>query len=485
MFQSIVSAPVHIARRVWSVARFRPFETTTAGGRSQERYRRAFLTTAASVVSKFIGIATALITVPLTFKYLGTERYGLWMTISSVIAILGFSDLGITNGLVNGIAKAHGEDNRELARQYVSSAFFFLTSVAIIIGIGFAIAYPWVSWGAFFRVTSPQATAEAGPAVAAFVGCFLVGIPAGIVGRLQTGYQEGFASTLWSSAGGLMGLLSLLLVIRMHGSLMLLVLAMTGVPMLAGVMQGVVVFKGRPWLLPSWASVTGVISKDLLRTGFAFFLLQVAVAVCYSSDNIVLARILGPEAVTQYSISSRLFNQVTMVSFILLSPLWPAYGEALARQDTAWIRKTLRRSIAISIGISVPLGIFLVVFGTRILHLWVGPKINPSLTLLIGLGVWCVLVSLSSTLATFLNGLSIMSFQVKVALFASIVNISLSIYLTRRIGIPGVLYGSILTQDLCGFDPLIRIPSLVPWVNHAKLTISPCKICPDSCRKKG
>jgi O-antigen/teichoic acid export membrane protein len=466
MLQSMLRAPVHIARRVWSVARFRPFETATAGGRSQERYRRAFLTTAASIFSKVIGVATALITVPLTLKYLGTERYGLWMTISSVIAILGFSDLGIANGLLNGIAKAHGEDNRELARQYVSSAFFFLTSISIIIGIGFTMAYPWISWSAFFRVSSQQATSEAGPAVAAFVGCFLLGIPAGIVGRIQTGYQEGFAGTLWGSAGGVMGLLSILLVIRMHGSLMLLVLAMTGVPMLAGVMQGVVVFKSRPWLLPSWASVTAVVSKDLLRTGFAFFLLQLAMAVCYSSDNIVLARILGPEAVTQYSIPSRLFNQVTMISLVLLSPLWPAYGEALARQDTAWIRKTLRRSIALSVGISVPLGLLLVVFGPWILRLWVGPKINPSLTLLIGLGIWCVLASVSSTLATFLNGLSIMSFQVKVAMIASITNISLSIYLTHRIGIPGVIYGSILTQIF-----VILIPLFVYLRWHHRLTI--------------
>lgn len=65
------------------------------------------------------------ISVPLTLRYLGTERYGLWMTISSVIAVLGFSDLGLNNGLLNGISQANGTNDRELARRYVSSAFFF------------------------------------------------------------------------------------------------------------------------------------------------------------------------------------------------------------------------------------------------------------------------------------------------------------------------------------------------------------------------
>ncbi|HEY3280926.1 MAG TPA: oligosaccharide flippase family protein [Armatimonadota bacterium] len=448
------------------MARLRPFETSTEAGRSQERYRRALLTTAVSVFSRLINVATVLITVPLTFEYLGTERYGLWMTISSVIAFLGFSDLGIANGLLNGIAKAHGEDDRVLARQYVSSAFFFLTLISVILGAAFAVTYRWVPWSSFFRVSSPQAMAEAGPAVAAFAACFLLGTPAGIVGRVQTGYQEGFKGNLWSIAGSIMSLFAVLLVIRLHGSLMLLVLAMAGVPVLSQLLNGVYVFcVQRPWLFPSWASVTTSVSKDLMGTGAAFFLLQVAVAVCYSSDNIVLARILGPEVVTQYSIPSRLFSQITMLCAMLLTPLWPAYGEALARKDTAWIRRTLRRSLAISLGISAPMGLFLVIFGTKILHLWVGPKINPSMTLLVGLGIWSVLASVSSTIATFMNGMSIMAFQVKVTTIASVVNICLSVYLTYQIGLPGVLYGSILTQAI-----VVMIPYLLYIRSYHRVT---------------
>jgi O-antigen/teichoic acid export membrane protein len=78
----------------------------------------------ASGLSLVISITAGLIAVRLTLRYLGTERYGLWMTISSVIAFPGFSGLGINNGLLNGIPIAHGRDDRQLARQYVSSAFF-------------------------------------------------------------------------------------------------------------------------------------------------------------------------------------------------------------------------------------------------------------------------------------------------------------------------------------------------------------------------
>jgi O-antigen/teichoic acid export membrane protein len=47
-----------------------------------------------------------VISVPLTLTYLGSERYGMWMAISSIVALLAFADFGLGNGLVNAIAVA-------------------------------------------------------------------------------------------------------------------------------------------------------------------------------------------------------------------------------------------------------------------------------------------------------------------------------------------------------------------------------------------
>ena len=71
-------------RALKGVMRLKPFDTATQEGRSLERYRRAGLTTVTSVMAKGVTVATSLITVRLTIHYLGTERYGLWMTITSL-----------------------------------------------------------------------------------------------------------------------------------------------------------------------------------------------------------------------------------------------------------------------------------------------------------------------------------------------------------------------------------------------------------------
>ena len=63
--------------------------------RAHERHRRIVLSALASAGARAISIAAALISVPLTLHYLGAERYGMWMIMSSFVAILGFADLGI------------------------------------------------------------------------------------------------------------------------------------------------------------------------------------------------------------------------------------------------------------------------------------------------------------------------------------------------------------------------------------------------------
>jgi O-antigen/teichoic acid export membrane protein len=454
MLFSLWKSAESAVRRIRAVARLRPFETSTPQGRSRERYRRALLTTMSSGFARIVNVLTILVTVPLTLHYLGSERYGLWMTMSSLIVFLSFSDLGINNGLLNGISRANGTGDRELARQYVSSAAFFLSAVALAIGICFVAAYPWISWKALFHINSQQALAEAGPAVKAFVICFLLNIPIGIVGRVQLGYQQGFATYAWTTVGSILSLTAILVVIHLHGSLMWLILAMAGSPLLVQSLNGAFLFGiQRRWLLPRWSYVNAEVSKDLLHSGFSFFILQLATAVAFSSDNIVLAQVLGPEAVTQYSVPSRLFSLVATVSVVLLGPLWPAYGEALVRRDHEWIRRTLLRSMFLAIGVSLVMGTVFAIFGTRIIRVWVGNGIHPSQVLLIGLAIWCVLNALSNSLTAFLGGASLLSFAVKVAICSALANITLSVYLTRKIGISGVVYGSIVAQTFFAIVP--------------------------------
>lgn len=458
-----------LAQRCAGVLRFQEFDTATPEGRSRERYRRVALTAVSTAGAKVITVITLLISIPLTIHYLGTERYGMWMTISSIVAMMGFADLGIGLGLMNAISEAHGQEDRRAAARYVSSGFFMLTGVALLILGGLAIAYPFIPWPRIFNVKSQLAIQEAGPAMAVFLACFAANLPLGVVQRVQLGYQEGFVNSLWESAGKVLGLLGLLLVIYLKAGLVWLVLAMAGAPVVAWLLNSLILYCfRRPWLRPQWNLATFSCAKRIFRIGILFFLLQITVALAFSSDNLIAAQVLGPEAVAQYSIPSRIFSMALLISTLLAGPLWPAYGEALARGDIPWVVRTLLRSLILTVLIVGIPSIFLVILGPQIIRLWVGPEITPSFFLLLGLGIWAIMSALGHAVAMFFNGLNILRLQVICGLIMAISGLLAKVWLAKLIGLPGIIWGTIIAFFFCCLLPYgFYVPRLLSSLRNS------------------
>jgi len=234
------------------------------------------------------------------------------------------------------------------------------------------------------------------------------------------------------------------------------VLATSGGPVAASAMNALVYFGSqRPWLRPRLASMEVGTAGELMRVGLLFFVLGVAMAVAYQSDAIVVAQVLGAGAVTDYAVPMRLFIFIPLLTGIICAPLWAAYGEAAARGDVYWIRQTLRRSLVV-VGIIALIGaLILTVLGPRLIGYWADDAVRPSLLMVSSLAVWAVLMSVSSALAMALNGLggSVLRMQAAGAVAMMLANIGLSIWLTRVLGVPGVVLGTVIAQAGCFLLP--------------------------------
>jgi O-antigen/teichoic acid export membrane protein len=442
------------ARQIFDTMRLAPFDISTEEGRSQERHRRIALTAIASVIAKAITIATSLITVPLTLNYLGGERYGLWMTISSVIAMMVFADFGIGNGLMNAVAEAYGNDDKDAIKSHVANAIVILGIVAIVILFLFFIAYPFIRWGAFFNVKTILAIQESGPALTAFIVCFALGIPACIVQRVQMGLQQGFASSLWLAGGSVLGFLLTLVVIHFRGGLPWLVIALSGSPLVVLLCNGVIFyFIQHRDLLPDMQRVSRKGMVLILRGGMLFFMLQLTVSIAFASDNIIIARIINTEAVSQYSVVSKLFEGVVIIIVYIFAPLWPAYGEAKARGDRVWIKNTLTRSMVATFVMVVFMALLLVMFHKALFAYWVGSQHTFAFTLVVWYAVWIVFKGLNTTYSMFLNGMNVVRLQLFVSFAYMCISIIAKLYFITYFGLPGLLMGLVLSWVLVSILP--------------------------------
>ena len=435
-------------KRVSSVFRLKAHDTSTVGGRSKERLRRAGLTTFSTGWARAISQLIALVTVPLTFNYLGPERYGLWMVLGSIIAAMGIADLGIGNGLLNAISDAYGRDDHRLARECVTSAFMMMLGIATFLALLGTVAYPFIPWVRLFNVKSTAVAAEGSKALVILFSWFVLNIPLGVIGRAQAGLQKGYLPQLVGSFGSIVTLGALLLVIRSHGSLAWLVFASTVGSILGIIINAVILFREHPWLVPTLSSYSAATAKRILKLGLMFFVLQCGVAISYNSDNLVITQILGAAAVAAYAVPQKLFSFLQTVVGMAILPLWPAYGEAIARGDVAWVRRVFVGSFWLALAITVPLSTGMVLACPWILRVFFGKALLAPTALLVVLAVWVVINAIAVVTAILLNGAGVLREQMVVVIISSVSNLALSIFLTRSFGVMGVCLGSIITQVL-------------------------------------
>jgi O-antigen/teichoic acid export membrane protein len=425
----------------------------------------------AAVAAKIVAIGTALFTIPLTLAYLGTERFGLWMTISSVLALLGFADFGIGNGVLNLVAEAFGRNDKTAVRNAISSGLFTLSVISVVVLVSFCGFYTRVNWANLFNVHSPVARAEAGPSLAVFAFCFAASIPLGIVQRVQLGLQEGFRANLWQLIGSVAGLVGVLGVLRKNLGMPWLVLALAGCPVMAALLNGIVFSLLRSELRPSYKAVSSKLIKKVVRTGLLFFVLQLVVAIAFSSDNFILTRTLGPEAVTSYAVPQKMFSVVSLLLAVFMAPLWPAYGEAISRGDKEWVKHTLAKTLTVIACAAILGSAMLVTFGKTIVAVWTHGRVNPAHGLLLALGIWTVFDCCGNATAMFLNGANIIRAQVIIASIFGIGCLVCRVIFVRYFGIVGIPSATILTYGLLSALPMaIIIPRILKDICSAPRT---------------
>src|SRR5579862_5326860 len=93
-----------------------PLARHTPEGRGNERWRRINRTAVTAVALRGITLLSSFISVPLTLSYLGPERYGIWLAMSSIITLLAFTDCGAGYGLMNRVAQGTGTGDMDVIR---------------------------------------------------------------------------------------------------------------------------------------------------------------------------------------------------------------------------------------------------------------------------------------------------------------------------------------------------------------------------------
>ena len=399
-----------------------------------------------SFLVKGASIFISLLLVPLTLNYLSAYEYGVWLTLSSILTWVNFLDIGLANGLRNKLAQTFANGNRSLGHIYVSTTFFLLTLIMAVCFLLFLAMQPYIDWSVILNV-DPNTVKNLSSIIIVAFGFFCLNLIFKIIGIVLIADQRPATNDLITLLGSAISLLIIYILTRTtQGSLYNVILAFTGIPTLILVFTYPLVFaKKYRYLKPRFTGIRLKYSKDLMGLGIQFFIMQISSIIIFSSSNIIISQILGPEQVTPYNIVFKYFSFITLMFNIAITPMWSATTEAYAKGDFDWIKKGIRSMLAIWV-LCVG-GIFIMtLFSEFIYHIWIGPQLKIPYTLTIMMGIYSILLLWSVCFSTFLFGIGKLRLQLLNMLFIAIVFIPLAIWLTKSLGIYGIIVALCLTN---------------------------------------
>jgi len=408
------------------------------------RSRRIFQAGFSALLCKGFVLAANAVSIPIVVRYLGPVQFGVWITISSTLVVMVMLDLGVSSAMTNLISEAYALDDKELAGRYATTGLFVMVLIALVLGALGAAIWPFVPWGALFRLSGEANDRMVAHAVAAAFAVFLVGLPATLAAKFLGGYQEVRTSNIFAAIGAGANLIVVVLIVWLHGGLVLLVAGSSGATVATNLACLVWLWLWhKPWLLPRlhrWHSGT---VAQMVRSGSQFFILQLAGVIVFNSDNLVIAHYLGAAQVTPYSVTWKLVGYAAALQIIITPALWPAYAEAWMRRDMDWIRRTLRTVMLVTLGGAALATAVLVPWGQTLVRLWAGPAAVPGRTLLLLMCAWVLLSVYMANTSILLLATNNTRTLAWLSVLAAAINLAASIWLVRRVGPSGVILGTI------------------------------------------
>ncbi|MBW6483383.1 MAG: oligosaccharide flippase family protein [Vicingaceae bacterium] len=410
-----------------------------------ERTIRAKKNIIGSFLLKGISIAISLLLVPLTIDYLNPTKYGIWLTLSSVIGWFVFFDIGLGNGLRNKFAIAKAEGNDLLAKVFVSTTYAIITIIAVALFVVFFIVNQFLDWGLILNASNDIHEIEQLVFIVFSVFCFQFVIK--LINVIFIADQRPVISSLINTLGSLFSLIVIFILTKTtQGSLLYLGASFSLINLIIPLLASVWAFKGKyKKYSPSFKHIDFSKAKELLNLGMRFFITQVAAIIVAATDNIIIAQLIGNEDVAVYNVAYKYFGVMNMVFTIITAPYWSAFTEAYTKNDMAWVKQATLKIIKLWFIVVAGI-IVMLLFSNNAYQLWIGNRLAIPFNLSIIMALWVIVSTSTMIFANFLAGVNKIQLSLYHAIFVSIINIPLSIYFAKNLemGSTGVILATLI-----------------------------------------
>lgn len=405
---------------------------------STERNRRATKSAGIGLVARVVQVAGTLFTMPLIFRALGQDLFGLWSAATSITWLSGLVDFGASFSLILLVGKTVGSGDKDKARQAIESS--------LKLGMYYAVILIIISPIIILTIVHPVRQLLYLVSIAALI----LSIPLGMSNSVWMGTQNGHISSLWETAQTLFSLGGVIFAMTIHvksDALIYVSISSLGLVM-ANVGSTIHLFMHFPeYRFHLFESYWSKHLIEIAKFSFPYFFIGLANVFAIFGDNILALEFLGPDASAQMGIALRLCMIAMGFLVVISQPLLPAFTDALELGDKCWIwRHFLKGSLTV-VGCSIVGALFILEFGHHFLYWWLGPQffIFPK-NVYLAIVLWIISFSMTRIPAILITAALKVRFQINLTIIHGLASIFFKIILIHKFGVAGILFGTALSN---------------------------------------
>ncbi|MGZ3882634.1 MAG: lipopolysaccharide biosynthesis protein [Bacteroidia bacterium] len=399
-----------------------------------------------SLLLKGISVVIGLAFVPLILNYLDAERYGIWLTLSSIIGWVSFFDLGLGNGLRNRFSEAVANGNHELARTYVSTTYAILGIIFILTLTVFYCINPFLNWQKILN-TSEVNTGELSVIALIVFTFFILRFFFSIIGTILLADQKSSLNNLLNALGNIVSIVIIFILTKTTSGSLTNLSAVLSVAPVAVFIAASLFFFSRDYkkYRPSFKYVELSRTRDLLGLGFKFFITQIVAIVLFSTTNFLIASFSSQKMVVEYNIAYKYLFLVNMVFSIILTPFWSAATDAYYKNDFDWLKSSLKKLNRMALLFCAAVLVLLLI-SRFVFELWVGNKAHVRFELTLLIAIYSIIQLLTSPSQILINAVGKLQVGLCIYITQLLVFVPFAYFLGAAYGAVGILVSIIIVE---------------------------------------
>jgi len=332
------------------------------------------------IILAIFGTILMLAGYPVYLHFVGVELFGLWATVSIVLTLSQFSDLGINDAIIKYTAEEYGRENKEGITEYiVASAYVLVIPSLVIIALLFLFNSRIVAYLELKEEVQSKALRLIPSMGILTVLIFAVNIVKGAlmgIGRVDiSNYIFLCGRFLQITAAVILMTIGFGVWALFYGSLVSYIFLFV-------VYSCILVIKYKIKLFGIFSSCREKM-KNLITFGGTLFSARILSMVIVPVNKVFITKYIGLSGVTYYDIALRGAMQLRSLFEIGLKAIMPKVSEIRERFENAQQRISQIHAKGIKLILAGGLPLFLLVFilCPFLLKLWLGNNFNAEIVI--------------------------------------------------------------------------------------------------------